>query len=72
MSEADKQLRELEKNTGKHIPILAMTAHAMVGDAEKSMDCGMDDHITKPFKPNELYNSIEYAVKQKNDSYETN
>lgn len=63
--EATKQIRDLEKNTGMHIPILAMTAHAMVGDAEKSLDCGMDDHITKPFKPNELYNSIENAVKQK-------
>lgn len=70
--EATKLIRELEKNTGKHVPILAMTAHAMVGDAEKSLACGMDDHITKPFKPLELYNMIENAVKQKMDSYETN
>jgi signal transduction histidine kinase len=62
--EATRLIRELEIETGKHTPILAMTAHAMVGDAEKSLECGMDDHITKPFKPIELYNSIENAVKQ--------
>lgn len=40
---------------GKEIPIVAMTAHAMVGDRKKSLNAGMNDHITKPIEPDKLY-----------------
>ncbi len=41
------------------IPIIAMTAHAMTGDREKSMDAGMNDHVAKPIDPDELFRVLE-------------
>ena len=42
----------------RHLPIIAMTAHAMVGDKEKSLAVGMNDHITKPIDGHEIFNVI--------------
>ncbi len=42
------------------LPVVAMSAHAMTGDKEKSLKHGMDDHITKPISPDILYNTLCY------------
>ncbi len=60
--EAVRLLRRLEQDTGRHTPVIAMTAHAMVGDREACLRAGMDDYIQKPFDPPELVEKIETTV----------
>lgn len=57
--QATTAIRDKEKKTGAHIPIIAMTAHAMKGDRERCLESGMDDYIAKPLKPNEILATID-------------
>ncbi len=57
--EATAAIREKESATGEHIPIIAMTAHAMKGDRERCLEAGMDDYISKPINVEKLYEIIE-------------
>lgn len=57
--EATIAIREAEKNTQRHIPIIAMTANAMQGDREKCISVGMDDYISKPINPKQLKQIVE-------------
>ncbi len=56
--EAIARIREREKNTGHHVPVLALTAHAMSGDRERCIRAGMDGYVTKPIRPAELFEAI--------------
>ena len=57
--EATSSIREKERITGGHIPIVAMTAHAMSGDREKCLAAGMDGYVSKPINTQELVENIE-------------
>jgi PAS domain S-box-containing protein len=52
--EATAAIRAKEKISGNHLAVVAMTAHAMVGDRERCLAAGMDDYLTKPIRPDEL------------------
>jgi len=56
--EATKLIRVAEKDTGKHVPIIAMTAHAMKGDRERCIEAGMDGYLSKPIRIEELKASL--------------
>jgi CheY-like chemotaxis protein len=57
--EATVAIRRLEQETGRHIPIIAMTAHAMKGDRELCLDSGMDDYLAKPVEPQTMRDVVE-------------
>ncbi|MEM7535994.1 MAG: ATP-binding protein [Chloroflexota bacterium] len=52
--EATKTIRRMEHDTGRHMPIIGMTANAMKGDREQCLAAGMDDYLTKPIRLDEL------------------
>jgi signal transduction histidine kinase/DNA-binding response OmpR family regulator/HPt (histidine-containing phosphotransfer) domain-containing protein len=56
---ATAAIRKLQAKSGTHTPIVAMTAHAMKGDRERCLAAGMDDYVSKPFRPHELFGIVE-------------
>ena len=60
-----RAIRKKEEQTGDHIPIIAMTAHAMKGDRERCLEAGMDDYVSKPIAAEKLLASITSLVPQK-------
>jgi PAS domain S-box-containing protein len=60
--EATGAIRAREQRTGGHLPIVAMTAHAMQGDRERCLAAGMDGYITKPLRPEDLFRAIDELV----------
>ena len=59
--QATARIREKEMGSGAHIPIIAVTAHAMKGDRERCLAAGMDAYITKPINPLDLVATIRAA-----------
>ena len=57
--QATRAIRSKEENTGVHIPIIALTAHAMQGDRERCLQAGMDAFLTKPIQIAELQRTIQ-------------
>ena len=55
---ATAAIRESEKNSGTHLPIFAMTAHAMKGDRERCLEAGMDGYITKPVRFSDIEQTL--------------
>ncbi len=56
--EATAAIREKELSAGRHTPIVAMTAHALTGDRERCLSAGMDGYVTKPIRPQDLYQAV--------------
>ena len=57
--DATRAIRRREQLTGVHLPILAMTAHAMKGDRERCLEAGMDDYLMKPIRADQLFQALE-------------
>ena len=57
--EATRVIRERERATGGHVPIVATTAHALKGDRERCIEAGMDEYIAKPIRPAALIELVE-------------
>jgi len=60
--ETTAAIRKQESNTGSHIPIIAMTAHAMKGDRQRCLNAGMDDYVTKPIFSEVLLKAIHSLI----------
>jgi len=60
--QATATIREKEKASGDHIPIIAMTAHAMSGDRQRFLESGMDGYVSKPVHQEELFEAIENVL----------
>jgi CheY-like chemotaxis protein len=56
--EATVLIRQEEAGTGRHVPILALTAHAMKGDREDCLAAGMDGYLAKPVQPAQLREAV--------------
>jgi signal transduction histidine kinase/DNA-binding response OmpR family regulator len=57
--EATAEIRKTEHESGRHLPIIALTAHAMQGDREHYLAAGMDGYLTKPIRAAELFETLE-------------
>ena len=67
--EATRRIRQLE-GPDTHTPIIAMTAHAMKGDRERCIEAGMDDYVSKPLEPKDVFAAIERWLSERPTSIE--
>jgi CheY-like chemotaxis protein len=62
---ATKQIREQEAFTRSHMPIVAMTAHALKDDCQRCLDAGMDGYVSKPINAKDLREAIQNSLHKK-------
>ncbi len=62
--EATRTIRAMEKGTGLHQQIIALTAHALTSDRERCMEAGTDGYVTKPIRPRELDELLESCLQR--------
>ena len=63
--EAAAAIRARERQTGQHVPIIAMTAHALKGDRQRCLAAGMDGYVAKPIRVEELFQAIDAVLRQR-------
>ena len=61
--EATRQIRAMEREDAKDIPIIALTANAFDEDVQRSLQAGMNAHLSKPVQPDTLYQTLENLIK---------
>ena len=61
--EATRRIRALEREDAKEIPIIALTANAFDEDVQRSLQVGMNAHLSKPVEPERLYHTLEEFIK---------
>jgi len=66
--ETTAAIRAQEQKSGRHLPIIALTSHAMQGDQERCFAAGVDAYISKPMKVDELYAAIDRLCSRAPDS----
>ena len=65
--EATETIRKREQETGEHLPIVGLTAHAMKGDQERFIAAGMDGYIPKPVQAEVLLATLQEAISKQAD-----
>jgi PAS domain S-box-containing protein len=63
--EATAVIRTMELQTGEHLPIIAMTAHAMKGDRERCLEAGMDGYVSKPIHTQQLFEVVKSVLQDR-------
>ena len=61
--EATRTIRSMERKDAKEIPIIALTANAFDEDVQRSMQAGLNAHLSKPVEPEELFDTLEILIK---------
>ena len=64
--------RQREQSSGEHVQIIALTANAMKGDRERCLEVGMDDYLSKPLMPQELFDALERVPTESHRVFHSN